>query len=658
MANGWRSYFTEKLSKHTWIGDKILLQSSATVDTMTKLRVYEIEAQALGLNRGGWLEAAVNCASNPMHTPDAYAVARLISLLADNPSYRAYLETPVPLLQPENVIGMFDGVDSAAETTAPRSAIQYSQRVRHFLSRPTASLATGDLIRDVRFYTSLKTPVGRPRNTLSDRPHPGIKDSELAKPASAIGFTDLEDLHLRQVAHFEGRNRVLVESCVTVLDSHDFVVESIRAARKIKIGDLDLPAPLCDHILDKKKIPQYGFAQIPSEAVLPLCVYLMDANEFYANHQVIRLPTHPIEAFAPLQITRGHREQFGLLLSEFYLSANVYAACLVLLMLETGWNSSTVLSLTKDRIEEVDGIYYLHGYKTKSDQNQSAEIPSGEAASEVATPPSDTAGLVSKLNEDDDPDKPHQVESPTTTRAITLLQKHRANIDQYWKTETQQLFLLMSLKPKDGDSVFRVPDISELTRQFCDFIEHPRFLIDDIRNQRVNTRYARTRDLRQAQADLGHANAGTTLIYINGEALRHSKEATIKDFADILSDAYLYSAGRLVVNPEAKGRKSRLTRTLLLFPPSSLHAEDGESIADRWLNSRGNFSFQIGDDEIAYCIYQRRYYRTHCAKLASANLQKFQKYHLPRIIFCEALYQFIAGSPLGNKLKRLEGEQS
>jgi integrase len=656
MAKGWRSYATKALGKHIWSGDKIFLAASAKAHTKTQHRTYEIEARAFGLQRGGWLEAAVDSAPNPMATPDATAVARFIVQLASNPTYCSYLNKPVTLLQREDIIALFEGVDATVGDTGSNAADQYSQRVRHFLSRPTEPLATGDLIRDVRYYTSLKTPVPRARDTLSDRPHPNLKESQLAKPASAIEFTDLEDLRTKQVAHFEGRNRVLAELCATVLDSHDFVVESIRAARRIAIHDLDLPRFLRDQIVDKKKIPHYAIQMIQGEALLPVCVYLMDANELFKKPYCIRLPTQKIEAFNPLSSNGGFREQFGILLSERYLSVHVYMACLVILMLETGWNSSTVLSLTPDRIEEIDGKYYLHGYKSKSGQNQQSETNTSGSAVQSTTRRVDPSGLVSKIYEEEDAEKPVEVENPLAARAITLLLTHQSNIDQDWKTENRQLFLLMSLNTKEGNEVFRVADIGRATRRFCDFIGHPRFVIDDLRKQAVNTKYVRTRDLRQAQADLGHANPRSTLTYVNGAALRQSKEAIIKDFGAILSDSYLYAAGKLFVNSEANDRKSRLTRTLLLFPPSSLHAEDGDSIADRWLNSKGTFSFQIGEEEIAYCAYQKKYYRKSCAKLVSENPQRFAKYHLPRILFCEALYRFISQSPLGNKLKDIEGE--
>lgn len=307
MAKGWRSYATKELGKHIWSGDQIFLAASAKAHTKTQHRMYEIEAGAFGLQRGGWLEAAVDSAPNPMATPDAAAVARFIVQLASNPTYCSYLNKPVTLLQREDIIALFEGVDTTVGNTGSNATDQYSQRVRHFLSRPTEPLATGDLIRDVRYYTSLKTFVPRARDTLSDRPHPNLRVSQLAKPASAIEFDDLEDLRTRQVAHFEGRNRVLVELCATVLDSHDFVVESIRAARKIAINDLGLPPFICAQIVDKKRIPHYAIPMIQGEALLPVCVYLMDANKLFKKPHCIRLPTKKIEAFNPLFVNADRK---------------------------------------------------------------------------------------------------------------------------------------------------------------------------------------------------------------------------------------------------------------------------------------------------------------------------------------------------------------
>ncbi|MGF6956596.1 hypothetical protein [Paraburkholderia youngii] len=661
MDKGWSSR-TEFLERHVWTEGRILLAASLTVYTVTKYFTHVIEADALGLHPGGWLEAAVDSAPNPMAHSNAYNVVRFIAILARDPQHHARLERPIPLLQRDDVLAVFEGLDAAiADIASPHTetGAVYSQRVRAFLSAPTIPLATGDLIRSVPYHTSLQTPVRRARDTLSDRPHPNLVDSELAKPAAALEFTDLEDLHTKQIAHFEGRNRVLRELCTTVLDSHDFVVDAISAARRTGIHELDLPRNIYQHLINKKKLPKHTHAKIPNDALLPICVYLLDANELYKNVYAVKLPTQQIEAFAPLRSGPGQRHQLAILRSEHYLTKNVLMACLIILMLETKWNSSTVLSLTEDRIEEIDGKYYLNGYKSKSGQHQSSEVTgasSNNGSHQAILQAEVPKGLISKISEEVTTGRV-EVETPAAVRAIRLLLKHRSNIDKHWNTETRQLFLFLTLRPERNYPDFRVPIIAVEVRAFCRFINHPPFQIDDLRKQTVSTKYLQTGDLRQAQADLGHAKVGTTLAYINGQALRHSKEAIIKHFGEVLSDSYLYYSGKLILNPNATERRSRLAKKLLLFPPSSLHPEDGDSIADRWLQSKGGFSFEVGHNEISWCVYQKKYYRKNCAKLVFENPKRFNHYHLPRILFCEALYNFIAASPLGSKLKDIEGNQ-
>lgn len=656
MPKGWsnRSGF---LGRPVWDGDQILLPATKTLNTVKHDSTVVIEARTLGLHRGGWLEAAVDAAQNPMAETTANHAARFVAELASNPICRAILARPVSSLQRDDVLVLFDALDKAIAVLNVKksTARHYSQQGRQFFSTPTLQMASGDLIRDVPYRSVHRAPNQRYRDTLSDRPHPGIEDSELAQPASALQFDDVEDLLSKQLAHFRGRNHILREMCATVLDSHEFIVESISIARRMGINGLALPKSIRTYVTKNSKLPPHSFKRIPDDALLPLCVHLMDLHEFVKNPYAVRLPNRQIEIFAPLRKTGGFDEQYGLLLSEYYLTKNVLMACLTLLMLEADWNSSTTLSLTKKRVEEIDGKYYLHGYKSKSGQNQQAEISSNNLNLQTATQIEKSSGFISKII-DTEQFQHIEIETPAAVRAIRLLLKHRSNIDKYWNPEDESLFLFMSLKHKKGNPLFRIPVINKETPSFCEFIGHPRFQIEDLRKQAANTNFLETRDIRQTQAILGHAHPKTTSLYVNGSALRRTKEAVIKDFEAIMSDSYLYSAGRLTLNPAVKDRKSRLTKNLLLFPPSSLHAENGDSIADRWLNSNGTFQFEIGNNEIAHCVHQKNYYRKHCAKLAFDNSERFKTFHLPRILFCEALYRFISASPLGTKLKNLEDE--
>lgn len=655
MAKRWTGVLGY-LERHVWADGKIKISAVQTIHTVTRYRIYTIQAEAMGLFPGGWLESAVDFAPNPIAANIANSVSRFIDVLAEDAECRLLLRTPLRELRLTDVLTMYKAIDGIAESMSIRSRNDHAQQVRRFLS-PELKIATGDLLRDINFESDVPEAAPRPRDTLSDRPHPGLADSDLAKPAATLAFSSLEELREKQITHFEGRNRILIDTCTKILDSHEAAVKAIREARKQDIGQLDLPSSLRKHIIEKKKIPPHKTGLIYEQAMLPVCVYLMDAHHLYKTQKKVTFPNRPIIEFRDLTYLGGFYEQSAILMSEHYLTRYVLMACLTLLMLETSWNSSTMLSLSKDRIQENDGRYYLHGYKSKTDQNQSAEAPAiNDEVSQSDTQATASPGLLSNL-ENDGMEYRVEIDTPATVRAITLLLKHRENIDKHWKTESRSLFQFMSTKNLKGRPKFRIPAISLELRSFCGFIKHPPFWMDDLRKQSVNTDYLRTGDLRRAQSLLGHAKAGTTLSYLNGTALRRTNEAIIKDFGDILSTAYLYSSGRLIVNPAATDRKSKLTKSLLLFPSSTLHVEDGNSIADKWLASAGQLSFSIGDEEIEFCIYQREYYKKHCAKLVYENPKRFNHHHLPRILFCEALYRFIASSPLASKLNKSKANQ-
>ncbi|MGF6966703.1 hypothetical protein OKW43_003731 [Paraburkholderia sp. WC7.3g] len=351
-------------------------------------------------------------------------------------------------------------------------------------------------------------------------------------------------------------------------------------------------------------------------------------------------------------------------MSEFYLSRIVVAACFVILMLATGWNKSTVITLSKDRVKKIPDGYRLAGLKTRSDQNESEElkplVPADLKSQKKAT--STTAeGVIPSLlktdeDSDDDENGDREVLDSSSVRAIEMLLQHRENVDKHGDSTDDSLFVTLALSELRSRN-FRLKLRSDGINEFCDFISHPRFHADDLRKQTNSHFYlANGRDIRATQARANHVSAKTTMRYIDGTALRISHEAIIKDYGDILSSAFEYTAGRLKFNRNQTDRKSKLIKTLLLFPPSSQHPEDGDSVADKWLKSGGTIAFEIGAAELQQCVYQRHYYLKNTAKLMAANGERFHLHHLPRILFCEALRRVILDSPLGGELHSLEAK--
>lgn len=146
---------------------------------------------------------------------------------------------------------------------------------------------------------------------------------------------------------------------------------------------------------------------------------------------------------------------------------------------------------------------------------------------------------------------------------------------------------------------------------------------------------------------LGHADLSSITYYLNSTILRVLNEANMNEFMRRLGESILFVGGR--IDNLADSEKN------LLFPISR---HNDQSIADTWLNNIGNSIIPIGRAEIKHCAMQMRYYKEIIPDLKSANTVRFKSFHLPRIIFCIAMYKFIFESEYRSVLREIERELS
>ncbi|WP_322062960.1 hypothetical protein [Paraburkholderia sp. J63] len=643
------------LDRHIWRDGQLRLAAKQTIDGKTAYKTYVVDTVALGLIPGGWLTEAVDAAPSQLFFVQAAPIAKALVALAQSTEALALLNVEIALLLDADVVGVLAAVDAYYATSAPRSvAVQYAQTTRRFLLRPVSVISNGTLLCDIEYRTALSRPSPKVNDTLSDRVHPSLPDPALARPAGALEFTDLGDLAKKQLAHFTGRIEILIASCVNLLDAHDAIITCIKATRKSGVPDELLHPKTRTALTSGNAYKRHKPKKIPEAAQFPLAVRMLDKYELQKPNDRVKIELQSITQLSPLAPHGTFEERFSILLSEFYASRLVVTACFVIIMLSTGWNKSTVISLNRERVQKIPGGYKLSGLKARSGQNESESIGKHiETDSQQLTSNSQVIGLVGKLINTAENEDCEVLDTPAV-RAIEILLRHRDNVDEYGISEEKSLFVTLALD-RLRSRHFRVKLSHDEINEFCDFINHPRFRADDLRKQ-FHSQYhlANKQDIRISQAKLNHASPKTSMRYVDGTALRMSHEAIIKDYGEILSSALEYSAGRIIFNGGDSDRKSKLIKNLLLFPSSPQHPEDGESIADKWVASSGSVAFEVGVQEIKHCVYQRKYYQKNSAKLISANEQRFERYHLPRILFCEALYRVILSSPLGGQLRSFE----
>jgi hypothetical protein len=189
---------------------------------------------------------------------------------------------------------------------------------------------------------------------------------------------------------------------------------------------------------------------------------------------------------------------------------------------------------------------------------------------------------------------------------------------------------------------------------FCKENGLPHYTYNALRHLAANVEYLRTDgDIFRVQAFLGHASADTTVAYLNSTLIRLLGEANMLRYMKLLEASIVYASPRKHTLSSTQLVSLRKTN-LLLFPISKFDDTPKECVADAWLKSMGTMRIKIGMTELQHTILQHRFYKSAIGYLINGNRERFIRYHMPRIVFCAALYRVIASGPYAQVMKNFE----
>jgi integrase len=615
---------------HTWTGNVVALCTAARVrHRQTFLKVL-IDFDALRVARGGLLEETIRDARCPLSATVAYYFKRILDAVCEQEDARAVLsahpqEISVPLIH--MLFGRIDAEVGAWNHAHPYVAFIAARRIFLFCRCP---LRTGQLLSEVAYLSRHGTRRGgRVKPLISEMSDPTFADASLSGPISALPHTNSEDLERMAVAHLSGRLERIRDSCIDMLDKHAVLVEEIK-----RLKALGLPDSL--HPYTMRSLDRRGGSPIPNtlrklsvEEHFRVVLYLVERDLLFQNRSIRH--AFALESLHELRTVSRYPDSRSLhnaLLADYYLPRLAVIACLLLLLIDTGWNGSTALGLTAKRVSKHGAGYRIVGVKTRTDQVQTASIPESDDTSEFVT-------------------------APTAVRALDLLLAYDASVTKYGKRDSDSLFVSMQHRVSDR-VMFFIPDINECLKDFCAHYNIPHFTLRQIRDQVANREYLRGgKDPYRIRTLLGHANIGTTADYLDSHVLRLLNEANINRYMKRLAASALFAVDRAAQLPALALDRTDVDERLL-FPVSRFSREGEEAIADQWLAADGEFSFVIGEAEIQHCVLQKRFYEEALPDLKQGNPERFVHYHLPRILFCAALYRFIEVSPYRNALNAIE----
>ncbi|MGF6871428.1 hypothetical protein [Paraburkholderia sp. MM5477-R1] len=563
--------------------------------------------------------------------------------------------TALAKLFPRDLSKLISHLDDVIDGFGGVSFSPYSANIKHFLVQCRARLADGELIKNIKLTSRHKADHKTQTPEHNVYVNDIFDENFLAKELSSIDFKDLaeRDEKAKAILHKSASETTTV--CEKIIARHDELVKHLEG-----LSNKKLPKSISSRIRDavaRGSLPRRRFwRKLSPEDLLHLHTAIIDKVESHKGNRISAIFPKKLNQFWSLPNCLP-RETFPMLLSRHYLPRTVVTACVILLLDNIGWNWATLKTVSLENIIEDDSGYTIQGVKHKTGQNQKAELTDLPEADDINLPDSDDG-------DDEDEDKPEdgfsilpskRVTAPLCTHALELLMQHRRNIDKHFKPESKSIFVSMRFVSRDSSTfVFDVGKLPTYLKVFCRLTGLEEFSFSDLRHRAAHIRYlASGRDIIQTQLFLGHAAADVTTVYLNSTIIRLLGEANMLKYVTLLSDCVFYATGRkdkLDVKQLARVKKNNL----LLFPPSTLEDKGVDCIADRWVDSFGKMPFRIGKAEVAHIALQYQLYTRNLPALVQAGHERFVARHLPRIVFCCALYHFVSVGPLSQELKRFE----
>ncbi|WP_406868128.1 hypothetical protein [Paraburkholderia fungorum] len=635
---------------HVWSKRTLKLSCIRTRGDVETPVTRTLDLVGTGYRRGGLLEEMLASSECPISYLRSYKLVRLLNGAAHDPVVKHIFNTATAKLFPRDLSKLLSHLDDVLDGYGGVTQSSDIGNIRHFLVQCRTPLADGELIKNIKLSSRHKE-VRRTKAPEHDVYVNDIFDENfLAKELTSIDFDDLAERDEKAKAILQKSVAETRAVCEQIIKRHDKLVEHLE-----RLSSTELPKSIPTRIRNavaRGSQPRRNFwGQISPEDLLHLHTYVIDKAKSHQGHRIPAIFPERLNQFWSLPNCLK-QETTSMLLSRHYLPRTVVTACVILLLDNIGWNWATLMTINLENIVEDDSGYTIQGVKHKTGQIQKTELTDLPEADDNDLPDDEEED---ELEEGFSTLPPKKVTDPLCLHALELLMQHRRNIDKYFKPKSNSIFVSMRFAMRNSPTfLFDVGKLPGYLKKFCRLTGLEEFSFSDLRHRAAHTRYLATgRDIVQTQLFLGHAAADVTTVYLNSTIIRLLGEANLLKYVTLLSDCVFYATGRkdtLDAKQLARVKKNNL----LLFPPSTLEDKGVDCIADRWVDSFGKMPFRIGKPEIAHIALQYRLYTRNLPALVQAGHERFVARHLPRIVFCCALYQVVAIGPLAQELKRFE----
>ena len=603
----------------TWCKNIALVPVSKRRRGNEKSDTHQYDFGELGIARGGLLEAALIDAPLPLDVTISNQTRLMLVSLCTHPEGRSILGTPLEDLGGKDIRRLYNLIEDHIETVDTiTDKSTASIHWRKLISRSGIFLGSGEVVCEVIFETRF------PSRNNSECKSKGVLNSQRLVMTP---HEDEETLHDELLGAMKQDLNLIEEACWETVESYKKATSRHKSLRNEALKDWDLwkkeyyrsAHRSGDNTSFEKKLT-YKLAtlhlqrfytyqaldermRLKGSTIVMKAWGLRGANLFSSGRRGENGGQEPAPELSKLDVDL--MDQFSV---SYYMPPPVVEAAEVLFLIYTGWDPDVVISITAENVVKSRGCFEIQSVKSKNNQVFFKRV--------------------------------FEVDNPRFYELIGLLIEHNKNVDRWWVRNNPSLFVHRIKRNKRH--IFSTGGDSQHKR----FLIRPYGLQDfskkQLRDQVANIQYLETHDPFLVKETMEHGDLLMTQGYLNQHIIRIINEANIRRFTDKLAATIVWAVSG-AETLEARGMTVADVDDRLLFPAGENDAQK-HSICDDWIASSGTKPFEVGMAEIEHLKWQTKYYASHAARLKSSNPKRFLLYHVPRMLFCAAMKEFVKNS--------------
>lgn len=623
-----------------WRATSCTLPTKLSTGGKQQLGSIEVDLKAFSPMPRSFLRLAIDNQKYPIHHSIANKFDRALRAVASDEAAVAILNSRPEQLTYVEIVKLYSTIETYIESWGDKSRRTMSQHALKLLREMPERLSDGSTASRSGFATRFKNPRPVPKSSAADRPlrknaaptsYAATDDAALPL-LDALRFDSLSERNAKAFESASSRKEEIARLCLKTFRQHDALVERICSAKQAGLPDLGLRPYWLKRggVINRESL-----ARLSEADQLRVILHIMEREKF---HLVCpNLDFMPLDGLKfledelPANSKKTYAMRRELLMSDYYLPAQVVAACLVAIQNDTILNVDVISKLTKGDILKTKRGYRFIGVKGRTDQIQARDV---------------------QVPSDDEPQWYHCT-SLASVRAFELLLGHVDSIEAHHRTRYIPLMTCINTQFERGPLKFAVKSAWLLTRLFCDLHDLHRFDTRYLRALGLQTHVLSPMgDIYSTQALAGHGSVNTTEIYVYTNVVRFLHLANIRRFMDMLAASILWKTDRKELLVQS-GLGQRGFNLQLLFPQEG-DDQSEKSAVEEWIGSGFTSEVAVGLDELEQCAAQYSYYQLALAQLPQRNAHRFLVVHVPRILTCYAMRNIILASQFASVYRKFE----